>query len=243
MISTRRRGFTLIELLVVMAIISILASILFPVFAKAREKARQTSCLSNNKQIGSAWMMYEMDADGLVPVRCGRTTNRFGQWGDIYWQEILMPYVKNVPIYKCPSAGGFFYGYDYPSQYSPPDAYNCEGGIGLNWYSAGIWLPYDPANGFVGFLGYAATSGSITRPADKAVLMETNVQPVSGPNENAYMSPPITYDMWMYAMLAGGGPFGIQRHNEVMNVLFADMHAKAMKGMQITRDVLDWRAP
>jgi len=56
-----RRGFTLIELLVVIAIIAILAAILFPVFAKAREKARQSSCLSNMRQLGTGMMMYAQD--------------------------------------------------------------------------------------------------------------------------------------------------------------------------------------
>ncbi len=65
--SRRPAGFTLIELLVVIAIIAILAAILFPVFAKAREKARQTACISNVKQLGLAWMMYVQDNDETFP--------------------------------------------------------------------------------------------------------------------------------------------------------------------------------
>src|SRR5476651_29540 len=64
----KRQGFTLIELLVVIAIIAILAAILFPVFAKAREKARQTSCASNEKQLGLAFIQYCQDYDEMFPV-------------------------------------------------------------------------------------------------------------------------------------------------------------------------------
>ncbi|NCO93957.1 MAG: prepilin-type N-terminal cleavage/methylation domain-containing protein, partial [Armatimonadetes bacterium] len=67
--TTRARGFTLIELLVVIAIIAILAAILFPVFAKAREKARQTSCLSNTKQLGLSQFMYAQDYDEMYTGR------------------------------------------------------------------------------------------------------------------------------------------------------------------------------
>lgn len=64
----RRNGFTLIELLVVIAIIAILAAILFPVFAQAREKARQTMCLSNSRQMGLAVQMYTQDYDEVLPT-------------------------------------------------------------------------------------------------------------------------------------------------------------------------------
>ncbi len=87
-----RRGFTLIELLVVIAIIAILAAILFPVFARAREKARQTSCSSNLKQITTACIMYVTDNDEQLPP------NRFN------WTWMVEEgYIKNEQILRCPS--------------------------------------------------------------------------------------------------------------------------------------------
>ncbi len=97
-----RRGFTLIELLVVIAIIAILAAILFPVFARAREKARQASCLSNLKQLGLGLMMYVQDYDEVYPdARYGSNPSPYPL---IY--ECLVPYVKNNQLWICPSKGG-----------------------------------------------------------------------------------------------------------------------------------------
>src|SRR5947208_15879514 len=87
---TQKRGFTLIELLVVIAIIAILAAILFPVFAQAREKARQTTCLSNMKQLGLGFRMYLQDYDGVFPGRAGGVDNNvarpdFGTTPNSHW--------------------------------------------------------------------------------------------------------------------------------------------------------------
>jgi prepilin-type N-terminal cleavage/methylation domain-containing protein/prepilin-type processing-associated H-X9-DG protein len=111
--SPRGRGFTLIELLVVIAIIAILAAILFPVFAQAREKARQTTCVSHGKQIGTAIMMYAQDYDERLPQidTATRTTHPvFVQYSWAMWAILIEPYVKNRGVYFCPSGPQFLYG-------------------------------------------------------------------------------------------------------------------------------------
>ncbi len=126
----KRAGFTLIELLVVIAIIAILAAILFPVFAKAREKARQTACLNNMNQMGKATLQYVQDYDeSYYPHRwnCDSTGgntpnetcpgyvdssgNRIGAAAKLsggaeqryYWMYLLQPYIKSYAVFTCPS--------------------------------------------------------------------------------------------------------------------------------------------
>lgn len=95
----RTHGFTLIELLVVIAIIAILAAILFPVFAKAREKARQASCLSNVKQVMLAVLSYASDNDDYLPARMDSSP--------FTWpMDLVVPYCKNSQVLVCPSTKG-----------------------------------------------------------------------------------------------------------------------------------------
>ena len=119
---TRLRAFTLIELLVVIAIIAVLAAILFPVFAQAREKARQTACTSNLRQIGLAFSLYQTDYDECLPDRRDLKTSLPGgykPWAG--WPSasdprggwavvVLAPYVKSGAIWSCPSVAGSVLG-------------------------------------------------------------------------------------------------------------------------------------
>jgi len=122
------RGFTLIELLVVIVIISILAAILFPVFAKARENARRASCMSNLKQIGLGIIMYTQDYDEMyppngitVPANTPGPDSQVWGSGVWFWQQLIYPYTKSDQVYYCPS-GTVTGNFPYVGEY------------GANWY-------------------------------------------------------------------------------------------------------------
>jgi prepilin-type N-terminal cleavage/methylation domain-containing protein/prepilin-type processing-associated H-X9-DG protein len=116
----QKRAFTLIELLVVIAIIAILAAILFPVFAQAREKARQASCLSNQKQIGLGVMQYVQDYDETYPTAYyyknnTATQNGGSAGGYVHMSVLINPYLKNAQVWVCPSDATKGVGPDNPA--------------------------------------------------------------------------------------------------------------------------------
>lgn len=132
-------GFTLIELLVVISIIAILAAILFPVFAAAREMARRASCVNNVRQLGMAITQYAQDYDETLPQFSfgGGYLGAFGYGGGdgARWGDMIYPYVKSYKVYNCPSGtkqvavypGGtwldistYSYGYVSPSSALEP---------------------------------------------------------------------------------------------------------------------------
>jgi prepilin-type N-terminal cleavage/methylation domain-containing protein len=113
-----REGFTLIELLVVIAIIAILAGILFPVFARAKRSAKQTTCLSNLKQVGSGTALYMSDFDGVFPHALDASDKYSPNIWDPYpdfqqriatmpmLHEVLQPYIKSKGVFECPADSG-----------------------------------------------------------------------------------------------------------------------------------------
>ena len=159
-----RRGFTLIELLVVIAIIAILAAILFPVFAQARAKARQITCISNQKQIGLAMMQYVQDFDETAPLF--RIVPSGGWWTAqmMNWKDLIYPYVKS---------GG--------RPYNGATSYTTEGNGGMfqcpenttAWSGAPVW--WDPYNG-TGGVGDETTR----YPRSYAINADAGVNELSG---------------------------------------------------------------
>jgi len=225
---SRRRAFTLIELLVVIAIIAILAAILFPVFAQARDAARKTGCGSNMKQISNAMLMYRSDFDEKpVPGNLGNYTNKYGQTARIWWQGMIMPYVKNARVFACPSASvadGNFWGELAPSPAPADSSYRFESGIGYNWY-----IPADAPDIGGTDQGYwlVLSDAQITRPSDTITLLETGLAVVGGPCPKIGIS----YAQWLNETQArnSGWYFGVNRHGGKdggMNFAYYDGHVK-----------------
>jgi prepilin-type N-terminal cleavage/methylation domain-containing protein/prepilin-type processing-associated H-X9-DG protein len=123
-----KKGFTLIELLVVIAIIAILAAILFPLFAKAREKARQSSCMSNMKQVSLAAIQYTQDYDGRLPRNKYYAPDRNE---NIAACQMMEPYIKNVQLWFCPSQS---HSWGTRSGCAGGNPASCWGGVMLTDY-------------------------------------------------------------------------------------------------------------
>ncbi|MEI6501182.1 MAG: prepilin-type N-terminal cleavage/methylation domain-containing protein [Armatimonadota bacterium] len=212
----KRRGFTLIELLVVIAIIAILAAILFPVFAKAREKARQTSCLSNLKQLTLGFLQYTQDYDETF-MPCRDPDNVFtaspmtGNAVTTYWPQQVHPYLKNSQVLKCPS--------DATARPNVPTGTPTR----LEVYSYGRNYGYFNGSGKA-TVAQQWTLGAFPQPSETIMLMDTNGCGRGGPRLASW---PANGTMSVDAAMTA--QYLMPRHNEGSNLSFYDGHCKWSK--------------
>ena len=236
--TTAKSGFTLIELLVVIAIIAILAAILFPVFAQAREKARQTSCMSNMRQTGLAVNMYLQDWDEHTckthhDLGAGETI------ADLYtWYQPLQPYIKNGSIFRCPSMN------DTPTVFPT--------GITL-----ANWNTYRTDYLINGFFSHGIGIAAISSPAEQIMIAERH-SGIAFFDYHPWASAPD--NNWERGFLDGSGykigdpssdtqlldPTNIGRHSQGSNYDFADGHVKWLRfaatldSTKAANDVTNW---
>jgi prepilin-type N-terminal cleavage/methylation domain-containing protein/prepilin-type processing-associated H-X9-DG protein len=194
----KRRGFTLIELLVVIAIIAILAAILFPVFAKAREKARQSSCLSNIKQLTLGALQYAQDYDERMVHNYSYMPTGVALY---WWYDVLQPYMKSVQITQCPSTSGSAGTYTYlrPPGYPNPAL--------LCYAVNAMYISMGSGNGIA--------LGSIDAPAETVWIVDSRASELNAANRTDW------------GATDGIGNIA-KVHNDGSNWGFCDGHAKWM---------------
>jgi prepilin-type N-terminal cleavage/methylation domain-containing protein/prepilin-type processing-associated H-X9-DG protein len=214
---TRPPGFTLIELLVVIAIIAILAAILFPVFAQAREKARQTACLSNAKQLAHAQVMYAQDYDEALVVRLVRTT----RMPDPYWGILLQPYVKNEDVMWCPAKPKLTRN-DIVERMRYMH-------YGLNVEASSKWNPARQAEDAT-YMTEVASPSQFILMAETSPLYRFTETKKWDLKWGFHLSYP---PYWEYNKFAYKDVLDHQRHNEGCNYMYGDGHAKWQRLDQI----------
>lgn len=227
----RTSAFTLIELLVVIAIIAILAAILFPVFAQAKEAAKKISCVSNLKQNSTAVAMYTTDYDGVYPMSAYSLDQISGivipgsghRVFSIY--DAIMPYTKNVDIYKCPSDPESIRWPQILASIGLQSAGAAGGNIKVASLAPNFALFEDPGVP-PNLFGADPTmsEGGLEFPVDTVMFYDARyigagVVNVDAPVGSAYRTPATPFDRTNFP--------GTARHSNVLNVNFADTHAKS----------------
>jgi prepilin-type N-terminal cleavage/methylation domain-containing protein/prepilin-type processing-associated H-X9-DG protein len=221
----KRSGFTLIELLVVIAIIAILAAILFPVFARAREKARQSSCLSNIKQLALGELMYAGDYDERLPFRWAQTP-----LGNFYITDLIYPYINNVQVFECPSwsstqttAGLGTIALSYGWLGGSPSHYGASATTPCPECGRVCSKNYHIHNGFTGY-----KLGIIEAPANTLMIHELKL--IGSPDCDASSTNPRNggHRLEDYSASADRS-----YHNGTSNCAFVDGHAKALARIDV----------
>lgn len=222
-----KRAFTLIEILVVVAVLAILAALLFPVFSRARENARRTSCASNLKQIGIGLLQYVGDYDDKMP------RSFFGQFKDTTvvhykWMDAIYPYVKNTDLFLCPCDTGA--KYRYSGDMGPTESSEKYGSYGQN----GAYRDADdnrtpPRSSDAELVGLA----QVVKPSQTLWAADCNNGVGNGSYGFTWANPA---DAAIDPEPIKDGPDGVrqmetlsERHLDAVNLLFCDGHVKAQK--------------
>jgi len=220
----KTNGFTLIELLVVIAIIAILAAILFPVFAQAKEAAKKTRCLSNEKQIGLAAAMYENDYDDIIPLSGYQD---FVANTPTTWMYLVDPYVKSGYPVSTSLEDGRGYGVYQCPDYTPPPGGTADPSPS---HSYALNFNYSPTyiTAIVQVYGYLPvhSATSLESPANVVLITESMGSRIftDGNDVDSYASQPSVVQQEQAVYL-----WGRTRHGGGANYGFDDSHAKYLK--------------
>ena len=215
-ISSKNSGFTLVEILVVLAIVAVLAGLLFPAFSRARSAARTATCASNLKQIGLAFRLYVEDYKGFHPSPGGSDPN-------CRWAEQIYPYAKSTAIFSCPS---FDYG-EYRPGCPAPEPTNDPNYPNYYWHGS-----YNLNFLFGSNLRGGINSARIRNPSGMILLTEGYGDGItySKPTVGSVANPKNPRD---FSELE-------DRHNYGVNVAYADGHVK-WKSYEDLLDIKQWQ--